>query len=82
MVRLPATWQEYQVLCRQRGDRSIPRIQYHTGEVVIRGGFGKLIVVLNRNIIAKPAHTVVKQPITKSELHHPGVPHVAPQQQQ
>lgn len=28
VVRLPATWQEYEKLCKQRGDGSIPRIKY------------------------------------------------------
>jgi Uma2 family endonuclease len=35
VVRLPATWQEYQALCQQRGDGSIPRIKYRFGEVVL-----------------------------------------------
>ncbi|BAZ31342.1 hypothetical protein NIES4074_38140 [Cylindrospermum sp. NIES-4074] len=35
VVRLPATWQNYQKLCQQRGDRSIPRIKYHCGEVLL-----------------------------------------------
>jgi len=35
VVRLPATWQDYQMLCQQRGDGSIPRIKYHTGEVLL-----------------------------------------------
>jgi Uma2 family endonuclease len=35
VVRLPATWQEYQTLCQQRGDGSIPRIKYHNGEVLL-----------------------------------------------
>ncbi|MEB3336934.1 MAG: hypothetical protein VKJ46_05685 [Leptolyngbyaceae bacterium] len=26
VMRSPATWQEYQTLCQQRGDGSIPRI--------------------------------------------------------
>ena len=34
VVRLPATWQEYQTLCQQRGDASIPRMKYRTGEVL------------------------------------------------
>ncbi len=33
VVRLPGTWQEYQALCDRRGDGSIPRIKYHSGEV-------------------------------------------------
>jgi Uma2 family endonuclease len=35
VVRLPATWQEYQHLCVQRGDGSIPRIKYRHGEVLL-----------------------------------------------
>ena len=35
VVRLPATWQDYQKLCQQRGDRSIPRLKYRTGEVLL-----------------------------------------------
>ena len=35
VVRLLATWQEYQTLCQQRGDASIPRMKYHTGEVLL-----------------------------------------------
>ena len=35
VVRLPATWQYYQLLCQQRGDGSIPRIKYQHGEVIL-----------------------------------------------
>ncbi len=35
VVRLPATWQEYQTLCQQRGEASIPRMKYRTGEVLL-----------------------------------------------
>ena len=35
VVRLPATWQEYQALCEQRGDGSLPRIKYHAGEILL-----------------------------------------------
>lgn len=35
VVRLPATWQEYEKLCQQRGDGSIPRIKYRNGEVLL-----------------------------------------------
>jgi Uma2 family endonuclease len=35
VVRLPATWQDYQKLCQQRGDGSIPRIKYRSGEVLL-----------------------------------------------
>jgi Uma2 family endonuclease len=34
-VRLPSTWQDYQKLCQQRGDRSIPRIKYRAGEILL-----------------------------------------------
>jgi len=34
VVRSPATWQEYQTLCEQRGDDSIPRLKYRSGEVL------------------------------------------------
>ena len=35
VVRLPATWQEYQNLCQQRGEQSIPRMKYREGEVLL-----------------------------------------------
>lgn len=35
VVRLPATWQDYQTLCQQRGDGSIPRMKYRDGEVLL-----------------------------------------------
>lgn len=35
VVRLPATWQDYQTLTCQRGDGSIPRIKYRSGEVLL-----------------------------------------------
>jgi len=35
VVRSPATWQEYQTLCEQRGDDSIPRLKYRSGEVLL-----------------------------------------------
>jgi Uma2 family endonuclease len=35
VVRMPATWQEYQNLCQQRGDGSIPRLKYRDGEVLL-----------------------------------------------
>jgi Uma2 family endonuclease len=35
VVRLPATWQEYQSLCDRRGDGSIPRLKYRHGEVLL-----------------------------------------------
>ncbi len=35
VVRSPATWSEYQALCQQRGDNSIPRIKYRSGEAIL-----------------------------------------------
>jgi Uma2 family endonuclease len=35
VVRMLATWQEYQKLCDQRGDGSIPRLKYSHGEVLL-----------------------------------------------
>lgn len=35
VLRMPATWQEYQSLSQQRGDGSIPRIKYRHDEVVL-----------------------------------------------
>jgi Uma2 family endonuclease len=35
VLRMPATWQEYQKLCDQRGDGSIPRLKYSHGEVLL-----------------------------------------------
>lgn len=35
VVRLPATWQEYQILSERRGDGSIPRMKYRKGEVLL-----------------------------------------------
>lgn len=35
VVRIPATWENYLSLCQQRGDGSIPRIKYRTGEVLL-----------------------------------------------
>lgn len=35
VVRLPGTWQDYQILCDRRGDGSIPRIKYRSGEVLL-----------------------------------------------
>lgn len=35
VVRMPATWENYQSLCQQRGDGSIPRIKYRTEEVLL-----------------------------------------------
>ncbi|MGB8701959.1 MAG: Uma2 family endonuclease [Thermosynechococcaceae cyanobacterium] len=35
VVRLPATWQDYQGLCDRRGDGSIPRMKYRNEEVLL-----------------------------------------------
>ena len=35
VVRLPATWDEYQSLSQQRGKGSIPRLKYRDGEVIL-----------------------------------------------
>ena len=35
VVRIPGTWQDYKMLCKSRGDRSIPRIKYHQGEIFL-----------------------------------------------
>jgi Uma2 family endonuclease len=35
VLRIPATWQEYQQLAQRRGDGSIPRIKYRNGEVLL-----------------------------------------------
>ena len=35
VVQMPATWENYQSLCQQRGDGSIPRLKYRTGEVLL-----------------------------------------------
>jgi Uma2 family endonuclease len=35
VVRLLATWEEYQTLSQQRGDGSIPRLKYRNGEVLL-----------------------------------------------
>ena len=35
VVRLPATWSEYQRLCEQRGDGTLPRLKYRPGEVLL-----------------------------------------------
>jgi len=35
VVRLPATWDEYQVLSQQRGKGSLPRLKYRDGEVIL-----------------------------------------------
>lgn len=41
VVRLPAIWQDYQTLCRQRGDGSCPRIKYRAGEVLLMSSLPK-----------------------------------------
>ncbi|NJN30859.1 MAG: Uma2 family endonuclease [Synechococcales cyanobacterium RM1_1_8] len=35
VLRIPATWAEYQALMRQRGDRSVPRMKYRHGELLL-----------------------------------------------
>jgi Uma2 family endonuclease len=35
VVRLPATWQDYQSLCEHRGSGSVPRIKYRDGDVLL-----------------------------------------------
>ena len=35
VVRLPGTWQDYQILSQQLGDRSSPRIKYRSGEILL-----------------------------------------------
>jgi Uma2 family endonuclease len=35
VVRVPASWQDYQTLVNQRGDRSIPRLKYRNGEMLL-----------------------------------------------
>ena len=35
VVRLPASWEEYQTLSQQRGDGSIPRLKYQHGELLL-----------------------------------------------
>jgi Uma2 family endonuclease len=35
VLRLPGNWQDYQKLTQQLGDRSIPRIKYRRGEILL-----------------------------------------------
>jgi Uma2 family endonuclease len=35
VVKLPGNWQDYQALVQQLGDRSIPRIKYRPGEILL-----------------------------------------------
>ena len=35
VVRLPGTWQDYQILSQQLGDRSSPRIKYRPGKILL-----------------------------------------------
>ena len=35
VVRLPGSWQDYRALSQQLGDRSIPRIKYRPGEILL-----------------------------------------------
>ncbi|MEO1401778.1 MAG: Uma2 family endonuclease [Cyanobacteria bacterium J06635_1] len=35
VMRLPGTWQDYQAIAQQRGDKSIPRVKYRDGEILL-----------------------------------------------
>jgi Uma2 family endonuclease len=35
VVVLPATWQDYQILCHRRGDGAVPRIRYRHNQVLL-----------------------------------------------
>ncbi|WP_017327734.1 Uma2 family endonuclease [Synechococcus sp. PCC 7336] len=35
VVRLPGTWDDYQQLTQQRGDRALPRLKYRAGEILL-----------------------------------------------
>jgi len=35
VLRLPGSWQDYQMLVQQLGDRQIPRIKYRPGEILL-----------------------------------------------
>jgi Uma2 family endonuclease len=35
VVRLPGTWADYQAIVEQLGDRSIPRVKYRPGEILL-----------------------------------------------
>ncbi len=35
VLRFPGTWQDYQKLCQQLGDRTSPRIKYRPGEILL-----------------------------------------------
>ncbi|MEO0458008.1 MAG: Uma2 family endonuclease [Cyanobacteria bacterium P01_A01_bin.114] len=35
VMRLPGTWNDYQALAQQRGDKSIPRVKYRNGEILL-----------------------------------------------
>ncbi|MBD1822686.1 Uma2 family endonuclease [Cyanobacteria bacterium FACHB-DQ100] len=35
VLRLPGTWQDYITLSEQRGDKSIPRMKYRAGEILL-----------------------------------------------
>jgi Uma2 family endonuclease len=61
VVRLPATWQEYQSLCDQRGDGSIPRLKYRDGEVLLMSPFP---------VHGRDAHLIAD--IVKALLDHDG----------
>ena len=36
VVRVPASWEEYQTLSQQRGDSATPRLKYRDGELLLR----------------------------------------------
>jgi Uma2 family endonuclease len=35
IVRMPATWEDYEAICRSRGDSAIPRLKYRLGELLL-----------------------------------------------
>jgi Uma2 family endonuclease len=35
LIKFPGTWQDYQALVEQLGDRQIPRIKYRSGEILL-----------------------------------------------
>lgn len=41
VLRMPATWPDYQSLSQQRGDGSIPRIKYRAGEILLMSPLAK-----------------------------------------
>ncbi len=59
VLRMPATWKEYQSLCDSRGDSSIPRIKYRNGEALLMAP----LAVHGRDVglIASIARTLLDQ---------------------